>query len=212
MAKIEEVEAALREALDTVVQHGVVLIYGEYGVVWNEIQSAWVWDREMFLQIPHCDCVGAFLATVQPKINILVHKGDLYEAACGAFNADRIWLRDLMNGFDNLDYQKSGYPNAHAMGVRLRKDYRPLCFECMALTGNGVKISSLYEDYLREFCLPPEGILTLVHPPSVAEPDVALDAERPSGTYLSSRVADQNLPLPSIQQALAIAGGLELSG
>ncbi len=186
MAKTEEVETLLREALDTVVQHGVVLIHGEYGVIWNELQGAWTWDREMFLRVPHCCCVGAYMITQQPQMDPMLHRGDIYDAALEALKVDRLWLRDMMNGFDDLDYQGAGgFPDAYALGVRLRKEYKPVCFEYLALAGSGVRVTAAYRQYLQEFCLPPHGGLSLLILPS------RVGRERPSGVYPTVREADE---------------------
>jgi len=179
MAKTEEVEAVLREALDTVIQHGVVLVHGEYGVVWNELQDAWTWDREMFVQVPHCCCIGAYMVTRQPHAKT-PHGGDIYDAAVEALRVDPVWLRDLMNGFDNCEYQGGGYPDAHTAGVRLRREYQPLCFEYLALTGNGTQTSAAYKNYLRDYCLPAaHGLMTSI----LLDGPRPTVGERPSGTY-----------------------------
>jgi hypothetical protein len=151
MGRTEEVEGVLCGALDTVIQHGVVLIYGEYGVIWEESQNTWVWDRAIFSQIPHCCIVGAYMITAQPAGG----NGDIFDTLVKALHLDPVWLRDLLNGFDHSYYQGAGYPDAFALGVRLREKYRPLCFEYLILgEESGLKISKQYEQYLQEHCIP----------------------------------------------------------
>lgn len=151
MGKTEEVESILRESIETVIRHGVVLISGEYGVAWSPEQGLWAWDHVMFTQAPHCCSIGAYIIANQPGLD---GKGDIYDAAVAGLKVDPVYLRDVMNGFDDFCYQ-GGYPDAFALGVRLRGIYRPLQFEYLALSGAcGVQISDQYKNYLREYNVP----------------------------------------------------------
>ena len=155
MGRTEEVEVVLRRALDIVIRHGVVLIDGEYGVVWGVTENAWIWDRGTFPQVPHCCVVGAFVITEQPLVDPALHKGDVLTTFLEALKLDKMWGRDLMNGFDKSYYQGGGYPDAFALGARLRERYRPICFEFLALgEGASVSVSETYKSYLRDFVVP----------------------------------------------------------
>lgn len=196
MNKTEEVESILRESIETVIRHGVVLISGEYGVSWDPDQSLWVWDRTMFTQAPHCCTVGAYVISNQPALE---GKMDIYDAAVAALHVDPVYLRDVLNGFDDFEYQ-GGYPDAFALGVRLRSTYRPLQFEYLALTNaGGVCITEQYRNYLREFCIPAHVANHAFVPTSFPKP---VPHEQLSGTH---RIVPEEAP-ESSTQLVAAAG------
>src|SRR4029077_13060336 len=103
MRTAKEFEPIIREAIETVIQHGYTLICVDWGIAWDPATQQWAWDGTG--GSPRCDALGALLLTQQPDIAPEIHKGD--ELACLrlALDVDRVWLRDFCNGCDGLPFQ-----------------------------------------------------------------------------------------------------------
>lgn len=150
MGKADELDPVLRRAIDTaIIEYGAVLIYQEDGVLWDEPLQRWWWNRDIFRSGPHCSALAAFLLTIQPSPLPHCNECEVATAASNALQISPAWVLDLENGFDDFVYHGQ-FPDAYDLGVCLRKHYRPLSFDLMAINHcAGIYVSEEYMEYLR---------------------------------------------------------------
>lgn len=141
MRTAQELEPIIREAVDTIIQNGYVLISGDWGVHWDASTSQWAWDPAQ-TKTPGCCPIAALLLVQQPHLAPELHQGDPYDAAVLALDVDGIWLRDFNNGFEAYRFQgnwsgayfRQGYEEAYELGQRMAAMYRPVPCEILAPT------------------------------------------------------------------------------
>lgn len=130
---IRNLEGEVRSAVETAIRGGYQIISKDWGVVWDTEKKAWVSDTDLSLT-PSCCPLGAYFLAAQPQVPFDKHLGDLFDAAVMAWDLDKFWLRDFLNGTD-------GYPfvgdaenrSVYEMGARIANTYFPLDIECIEL-------------------------------------------------------------------------------